>query len=304
MTEELKAFAESKDNKLELVSIDKLLLLKDGIDKIVYEPSLNEYQNFIKDYFYKFDEIPENTNSVIIMAISKTAYANVTFERAGKEYKAFSPTSADYNRAINELVDKVKNAGYEIEPVWHLPLKRLAVQSGLAEYGKNNIGYIQGFGCFFIFAAFYSSIPCDIDNWRETIVATNCDACMFCVKNCPTNAISEDTFIINAKRCISQFHTSKEEYPDWLPDSAHHTLYYCLKCQVGCPMNSGLENVIDVAFDENETALILNGKSFDDNVPDAFKKKVDLLGFGKWHSIERNLRVLLDVMDKGHVPKL
>jgi epoxyqueuosine reductase len=304
MIVDLKKIALNNGNRLEIVPIERMKLLESDINSVVFDDDMMDYVNFIKSYFYKFDEIPQDMKSVIILAVSKTSYAKVSFMKNGKEYKAFSPTAAGLEEAMNKIVSFVKDAGYEIVPVFHLPLKRLAVQSGLAEYGRNNIAYVQGFGCNVVFAAFYTNIVCESDNWRSAVVAKKCDSCDYCMKNCPTDAILADSFIINAKRCISFFHVSGEEYPDWMPDTAHHSLYYCLKCQVGCPMNEGLVSVIDVAFDEKETELILAGKSFDEDISETFEKKVKLLGFGQWHSVSRNLKVLLEVMDKGHRPSV
>ena len=301
MVEYLKKIAAANGNRLEIVSIERMRLLETEINNVVFDEEMLDYVNFIKSYFYKFDEVPENMKSVIILAVSKTSYANVSFMKNGKVYKAFSPTAADLEKAMGSIVGYVKEAGYEISPVFHLPLKRLAVQSGLAEYGKNNIAYVQGYGSNIVFAAFYTNIVCEGDNWRDTVVADKCTDCGLCMKNCPTDAINKDSFMINAKRCLSYFHVSGEGYPDWMPETAHHSLYYCLKCQVGCPMNEGLGTVIDVTFDEKETDLILTGKSFNNDVPESFEKKVKLLGFGQWHSVSRNLKVLLEVMEKGVV---
>jgi len=58
-----------------------------------------------------------------------------------------------------------------------------------------------------------------------------------------------------------------------------------------------------VSFDEAETERILVGKPYKD-VSKEMKKKINLLRLDSWDSIPRNLRVLFDVMDKGHVPTL
>ena len=304
MISELKTLAENSGNRLEMISVDRIKSMRAELNRIQYEPEMADYQSHIMNNLYKFDRMPESTKSVIIMAVSKPAYANVVLNNNGKEYRAFSPVSVNFNEAMSNVMEVVKKEGYEIMPEFSLPLKRLAVQSGLAEYGKNNIAYVNGLGGNIVFVAFYTNIPYEKDNWRETIVAEKCKDCDFCMNNCPTGAIRKDLFHINSLRCISQFHVSGEEYPDWLPDSAHHTVYYCLKCQVGCPMNAEREKVIDVAFDEGETGILLNEKAFDDDMPAALKEKIELLGFGKWHTVPRNLKALFEAMDKGHKPKI
>jgi len=49
----------------------------------------------------------------------------------------------------------------------NLPLKTLAVRSGLAKYGRNNITYIDGMGSFYRLVAYYTDIPPQENNWTE-----------------------------------------------------------------------------------------------------------------------------------------
>jgi len=48
-----------------------------------------------------------------------------------------------------------------------LPLKTLAVCSGLAEHGRNNLCYVPGMGSFFQRVGIFSSLPCTDDSWRK-----------------------------------------------------------------------------------------------------------------------------------------
>ena len=58
-----------------------------------------------------------------------------------------------------------------------LPVKRLAVRSGLAEYGKNNITYVAGMGGFHRLAVFYSDLPCERDTWQAPSMMAACKLC-------------------------------------------------------------------------------------------------------------------------------
>ena len=73
-----------------------------------------------------------------------------------------------------------------------MPWKLLAVRSGLAQYGKNNITFIQGLGSFYRLVAFISDLPCAEDNWGEFKSLDDCRNCDACTKACPSGAIGPD----------------------------------------------------------------------------------------------------------------
>ncbi|MBN1873490.1 MAG: 4Fe-4S binding protein [Anaerolineae bacterium] len=150
-------------------------------------------------------------------------------------------------------------------------------------------------GSFFSFVAYFSDIPCDNDDWVEIRQADVCTHCRICFNNCPTGAIREDRFLIDNERCLSYFNENAGEFPEWIPLSAHHCLYDCLKCQINCPMNKEyVNNVIGpIRFSEDETDRLLSGSPFDTYPPD-LKQKSKKLGLHQWPAgIPRNLSILL-----------
>ena len=77
-----------------------------------------------------------------------------------------------------------------------VPKKLLAVCSGLAAYGKNNITYIEGMGSFHRLAAFCSDLQCEQDEWREPKMMEHCERCVGCLRGCPTGAIRPERFLL------------------------------------------------------------------------------------------------------------
>jgi len=170
------------------------------------------------------------------------------------------------------------------------------VRSGLAEYGRNNVCYVDGMGSFLTLVAYLSDVPCIDDNWYEVRQMDNCNDCTACLKNCPTEAILKDRFLINNERCLSYFNESSRDFPEWLPKSVHHCIYDCLMCQNICPKNKDyINNVIGpIEFDEAETNLLLSGKPIKE-FPSNLKKKVRFLGMDEWiKAIPRNIKILLE----------
>lgn len=274
MIHDLKALAELNGDKLEVVSMDRLKSLQEEITQFQKETELNSFQEWIINNCYKFEDIPEIARSVIIVAVSHAAYANITFTKNGKKYKMYGHVDSRLDKAIEYTMNAVRNAGYAIDVEMRLPLKRLAVQSSLAKYGRNNITYVKGMGSYFAYVAFVTDMPCEEDSWRGVTASSECENCDVCIRNCPTGAIRKDSFLIDNQRCLSALNEDERDFPVWLTQSAHHTPYDCLKCQVKCPMNAGNWEIPDVFFDEAETERILGGAPYEDTSSELKKKSL------------------------------
>ena len=191
--------------------------------------------------------------------------------------------------------DRLKPAGYHIQTA-NIPRKLLAVRSGLARYGKNNITYMEGLGSFYRLAAFVSDLPCPGDLWEELRFLNECNTCDACTKACPGGAIGAGRFLLHAERCIT-FHNERQgEFADWLKPSWHHCLVGCMVCQKVCPANRPFRK--DVAegpvFSETETAAILQGNSRDLFPPGAVQKLEGLDIIGYENVLGRNLAALVN----------
>jgi epoxyqueuosine reductase len=291
-------------DKFRIIPVERLRELKNEIDDFKSREDLNGFQMYIANSMYRFD-LPDADfmiRSVIIIASPVPAYAKVIFHWKGKRVSLISLARSyigkkDAATATKRyLTQLLKPSGYHIKSPLLLPLKRLAVKSGLAEYGRNNICYVDGMGSFLTLVAYYTDLSCTQDNWYEIRNMDNCSSCTACMKNCPTGAILKERFLINNERCLSYFNEGPGDFPDWLPKSAHNCLYDCLLCQKTCPQNKYyMDNIIGpIEFEEAETDLLLSGKSLNE-LPLALKKKVVFLGMDQWISaIPRNIKVLLE----------
>ena len=286
-------------DKLKIISIKRLQSLKSEINSFQEDEELNGFQRWIVNDMYQFD-VPTDEfiiKSIILIAVPHPAYANAQFVKQGKIYNFASLAMSDFDISEKYIHKLLTPEGYHIKTPPTLPLKRLAVQSGLAAYGRNNISYIEGMGSMFSLIAYFTDIPCENDEWLEVHQQEQCSNCSICYDNCPTGAIRSDRFLIDNEKCLSYFNEGGGEFPEWLPLSVHHCLYDCLKCQIYCPMNEEyVENVAGpIKFNEEETDMLLSGKTLDEFTPE-LKQKAKMLGLDKWlDAIPRNLKVLFEL---------
>jgi epoxyqueuosine reductase len=300
MIEKIKKLIEEKGSKLEIVSIDKIGNIEKELLELQKTTQLNVFHKWVKNNLYNF-KTSQSMKSVIIVAVPNKAYANIIFNKNGRKYKPYGLVKSPIDKTKRHITTAVKKMGYTINNENRLPFKRLAVQSGLAEYGRNNITYVNGMRSFLSYMAFSTDIACEKDIWRKVVVSKFCTCCNKCIKICPTKAIEKDNFIFDVGRCLSFY--NENDFSEWLPKTAHHTPYDCLKCQVNCPMNAKYLKTIDVDFNETETDRILKGKPYND-VSKELKNKIDLLGLDIWGSIPCNLNMLFSMMDEGYKPSL
>ncbi|MDR2546382.1 MAG: hypothetical protein LBC96_02580 [Lachnospiraceae bacterium] len=96
----------------------------------------------------------------------------------------------------------LEEAGFAAKLYISLPIKRLAVLSGLAEYGRNNVTSVQGIGSWVQYTVFLTDAPFNDSNWREKpVIATECEDCDICMEACSKGAISKERFLLYREKC-------------------------------------------------------------------------------------------------------
>ena len=286
-----------KGIKSRILPIEILKNLKSDILHFSETESLNGFQKWIVNERYILDvpELSFEPKSILVAAV-KFKPINIIFNFEGKKVSdMFCTAEKGVKNYINTLFSQ---NGYNSEYVHWLPQKRIAVCSGLAEYGRNNITYIDGWGSFFELQTYMSDMPCEQSyTWRNVCCMDICINCEACLKNCPTNAIRDNRFLIDNEICLSRLTELQSPFPDWLPMSVHHSVYGCYRCQDVCPKDISIfKSTIDTeVFEEEETRLLLNGIKRKD-MPEKLLDKVEKLGIEDWRllCLPKNLKALLD----------
>ncbi len=299
MESELEKIAIENGDRLKIISVVHLKELQEVIENFKEKEELNDFQKMIVNKLYQFETSKEDfkVNSIILVAIHQPFYAEVDFLTEGIKKTFLSVVPCDSNKVEKYLMKFSEENKYSIKKARSLPLKRLATHSGLAKYGRNNITYVDGLGSSFSYIAYFTDMICVEDAWGEIKIAENCNKCNLCIKNCPTGAIRRDRFLIDNEKCLSNINDNPGEFPVWVPETAHHTLYYCLMCQRTCPMNYKQEDDVirNISFTEEETNMLLVGMPID-TFSVEFKRKIHMLGLDeRYEVIPRNLRTLLEI---------
>lgn len=280
-------------NHLNDLRIAILNRLEQGqIDRKLYQDQLS---------FFSFDLPPDlhQVRSILIVAVP-TPQMRIFFQSKGKRVPVIiPPTYVSYTPRTNEtqnvLADLLNQEGYHLAKP-QLPLKTLAVNSGLAKYGRNNICYVDGMGSFLQFVGAFSDLPCDIDHWQQPEMLDRCNSCTACMRNCPTKAISEDRFLLHAENCLTFHNEASSDFPSWINPSWHHCLVGCLQCQTVCPENKTVIKWFEdrAEFSELETTLFINAVPFE-QLPKEMVYKIKSLEINEnYHNLCRNLKLILN----------
>ncbi len=255
--------------KFKTVSVKHVQELKKWFDKLYAEKRIGNNQTFRKylsGFNFNSEEILAGAKSIIVVS-TEQKISSIIFNHKGKKTEILIPTGYVDDGLTYKLVkerlmkDIIKDPGKKIQEGIRLPIKTVSVRSGLADYGKNNITFVDEFGSFHQLLGFYTDAELE-DNWRPLNMLRLCKGCSICIKDCPTQCIREDNFIINVDKCITLYNEIATPIPDYIPGDAHHTQVGCLKCQYPCPANASRINDIDnlAEISEDETDFLLGNK--------------------------------------------
>jgi epoxyqueuosine reductase len=281
-----------------LVSVDRLRELEEHMNALAREGKLSESEIFrghLRELEYGAPPSFPDARSVIILA-TFTRLMFVRFHLRGETYDVMMPpqyystgmSAEDLKNAV--LTKVVGEPGHTVERAHAVQLKSLAVKSGLARYGRNNICYVDGMGSLSTLHAYFTDYTRPEDHWGEMTFMPACRDCRLCIDACPCGCISIGNAVIDVGKCLTLYNEIQGEFPDWISPSAHNALMGCMKCQLCCPANRDAIRRVGRLEDvtEEETMRILGGN------PDA-----DLL-----ESLSTKLRTFAPTQSKECFPML
>ena len=273
---------------------DEILALRDSnmLDKKFYEDTL-----LTSSIDFNPDNALKNAKSIIVIAAPQII-SKADFQYKNNTYSLTIPpiyVANDIESKVKQVMEEVSSKhGFNTLRA-KLPQKQLAVKSGLAKYGKNNIAYINGMGSFHLLMSYYTDLDLLIDSWQGAEIDSGCTNCFICLKNCPTGAIPENRFLIHGEKCITNFNEYENDFPQWLKPQWHNSLIGCMCCQIKCPKNAAFVNKCNdiVAFTEEETKMLLDKVSLESLPEEILKKLQDISMISSYNFLSRNIKILL-----------
>ena len=281
-----------------VVPVEHVAQLKYEIEESISQGKINAglYERYLAGFEFDVTTHLSKARSIIITAAPQPQ-RKVTFHLSGQTYPVIIPPTY-YNDTDDQITSILQNIlssnDYQLYSA-ALPSKLLAVCSGMAKYGKNNIAYVEGLGSFVRLRAFLSEMPTGRSDGFKPEVMKECERCKACLSECPTKAIIPDRFLIHAERCLTFLNEGDEEFPEWVDPAWHNSLIGCMKCQLACPVNKSFTEWVEEGedFNEAETELILSGVPFD-RIPPETAHKIRRCYMQEYLDVlPRNLRALL-----------
>jgi epoxyqueuosine reductase len=266
--------------KVATVSVTHLPEVQESVASLVRQGLVNKRLSDTWHFYLDSNKNLPEAKTIIIAAMPEPI-TRVWFKRQGVDHTADIPPAyffkADSDKAEAILKVALERAGYRLSTA-RLALKTLAVRSGLARYGRNNISYVPGMGSFCRLIAFYTDCPCAEDNWKGTEMMEDCRHCSICRENCPTGSIIADRFLVQAEKCLGFLSQMEPVVPYWVrfQPGWPNALVGCMRCQFACPADRPyLKNILTgPVFSEEETDLILNQTPLE-NLPAETRLKLE-----------------------------
>ena len=300
ISESLHSEIEAAGFKVKTFKTEHIKEISTGFERLVEQGLLDEdfYKRNLADFNYDCESTLENAKSVIVIAAPQRK-SLAEFEYQGKIIEAVIPPTYIYPSIDSQVAGILDNAlvknGYGMAKAV-LPLKLLAVRSGLGLYGRNNVCYIPGLGSFIRLKAYITDYEFEEDSWGDVRVMESCSTCSLCIDECPTGSIEKGSFLIHAQNCITNFNEYEAPIPEWISPDWHDSIVGCMKCQAACPHNTKLIDLVDerICFDEIETGMIMDGSIYN-SLPIETRNKIYNAGMESYYNVlPRNIRLLIN----------
>jgi len=190
---------------------------------------------------------------------------------------------------FSEEVGEVHGRGFvDSAPVMERDWAR---RGGLGWVGKHTLLINPKEGSFFFLAELI--IDLDIEDSEYAQISDHCGTCTRCIDACPTDAISETGYIIDASKCISYLTIElKEDIPTEYHNDLEQWMFGCDICQDVCPWNRFSKTHSEEQFKPKEGLLKMVEASWANLVEDDFDvlfegSAVKRAGF---HKLKQNIQ--------------
>jgi epoxyqueuosine reductase len=143
-----------------------------------------------------------------------------------------------------------------------------AKRSGLGWIGKNTLLITPRKGSFF----FLAELIVDVEFEYDAPIKDYCGSCRRCIDACPTDAISEKGYLMDASKCISYLTIElRNEIPKEFTNKMENWVFGCDICQDVCPWNRFSKAHKEPAFNAKEGLLEMKKSDWMEITEEVFK---------------------------------
>ncbi|MCG8571163.1 MAG: hypothetical protein MJB14_13600 [Spirochaetes bacterium] len=262
------------------------------------------YKSCLEDAF-EFKKVKENPQiRSIVLSGTPSPLSKIEFDYQGIKKQLLVPPIYSDREMITARIKKITKQIFDTNG-YHtfstiLPKKLIAVYTGMALYGRNNIIYVKGLGSFLRLTIFATDLPSDPIQLKDSQLMDRCQKCQSCIKLCPTQAIDKNRILLHAEKCLTFFNEGRGLFPDWIYPQFHNSLVGCIICQKYCPANKdqNKEGILKTSFTKKETDLIMTNEPFD-QLPQELQKKIHDLSIHIYYDrLPRNIQALYSNLEK------
>ncbi len=166
-----------------------------------------------------------------------------------------------------------------------------AQRAGLGWNGRNTLTINPKSGSFF----FLAEIICDLPLVYDDPIRDHCGTCRRCIDACPTQAIAEEGYFLDASKCISYLTIElRDEIPPAFKEHMDGWMFGCDVCQDVCPWNRFSATHSEPFFEPHPDLLNLTRKDWEALDEEIFGRvfKKSAVKRVKFSGLKRNIAFL------------
>lgn len=166
-----------------------------------------------------------------------------------------------------------------------------ARRAGIGWNGRNTLTIHPRRGSNF----FLAEIICDLPLLYDDPIRDHCGTCRRCIDACPTQAISQEGYLLDASRCISYLTIElREEIPREFQDQTDNWMFGCDVCQDVCPWNRFAKQHEEPSFEPHPDLLDMTKRDWIELTEETFGRvfRKSAVKRAKFAGLQRNIRFL------------
>lgn len=172
-----------------------------------------------------------------------------------------------------------------------------ARRSGVGWVGKNTLTINPKAGSYY----FLAELILDLELVYDNPIKDYCGTCRRCIDACPTDAISEEGYVVDGSKCISYFTIElKEAIPEEYRGKFENWMFGCDICQEVCPWNRFAKAHEEPEFEPHPDLLDMSAADWEEITEEVFREifRKSAVKRTKYAGLRRNIAFLKDERDE------